>query len=68
MNESKPPEQTQQPLAPSQNPEQTFQQIDREEWLGNACTGFVTTKPTNRNYYRLVLETLSRKAEGRRQL
>ena len=58
MNESEPPKQTQQPLSPSQNPEQTFQQINREEWLRDACTGFVTTKPANRNYYRLVLETL----------
>lgn len=32
--------------------------VNREEWLTNACAGFVTTKPANRNYYRLILETL----------
>jgi hypothetical protein len=33
-------------------------EVNREEWLTNACAGFVTTKPANRNYYRLILETL----------
>lgn len=58
MNEEEVPDQVQLPLLPSQNPGQTFQQVDREEWLRNACAGFATTKPANRNYYRLVLETL----------
>lgn len=33
-------------------------EVNREEWLKDACAGFVTTKPANRNYYRLILETL----------
>jgi HNH endonuclease len=32
--------------------------MNREEWLTNACATFVTTKPANINYYRLILETL----------
>ncbi len=58
MNEREVPEETQLPISPSQNQEQTFSQVDREEWLRDACAGFITTKPTNSNYYRLVLETL----------
>ncbi len=58
MNEGEVPDETQLPQLPAQNPEQTFQQVDREEWIRDACAGFVTTKPANRNYYRLVLETL----------
>jgi hypothetical protein len=58
MNEGEVPDETQLPQLPAQHPEQTFQQVDREEWLRDACAGFVTTKPANRNYYRLVLETL----------
>lgn len=30
----------------------------REEWLRNACASFVTSSQANRNYYRLILETL----------
>ncbi len=58
MTEKEVPDEIQQPQLPSENPAQTFQQVGREEWLRDACEGFVTTKPTNRNYYRLVLETL----------
>jgi hypothetical protein len=54
MNENE----TQQPQLPAQNPDPTCQQVDREQWLRDACAGFVTTKPANRNYYRLILETL----------
>lgn len=54
MNE----DETQQPQLPAQNPDPTFQQVDREQWLRDAGAGFVTTKPANRNYYRLILETL----------
>ncbi|MGL4377993.1 MAG: HNH endonuclease, partial [Microcoleaceae cyanobacterium] len=32
--------------------------MNREEWLRNSCATFVTTKPANINYYRLILETL----------
>ncbi|NER36233.1 MAG: HNH endonuclease [Oscillatoria sp. SIO1A7] len=32
--------------------------INREQWLRNAREGFVTSAPANRNYYRLILETL----------
>ena len=32
--------------------------VNREEWLRNACAGFVTRGKANRDYYRLILETL----------
>lgn len=32
--------------------------VNRENWLKNACAGFVTSAPANRNYYKLILETL----------
>ncbi|MGB3266094.1 MAG: HNH endonuclease signature motif containing protein [Microcoleus sp.] len=31
---------------------------NREQWIGDACAGFASTKPANINYYRLILETL----------
>jgi hypothetical protein len=31
---------------------------NREQWIGEACAGFASTKPANINYYRLILETL----------
>ena len=33
-------------------------EINREEWLKNASTGFVNSAPANRNYDKLILETL----------
>lgn len=33
-------------------------EVNREEWLRNACASFVTSGSANRNYYRLILETL----------
>lgn len=33
-------------------------EVNREQWIQEACAGFATTKPANINYYRLILETL----------
>lgn len=33
-------------------------QVNRSDWLKDSCAGFVTSAPANRNYYKLILETL----------
>ncbi|AFY84097.1 HNH endonuclease [Oscillatoria acuminata] len=33
-------------------------EVNREEWIANVCASFVTSGQANRNYYKLILETL----------
>ncbi|MCT7960830.1 HNH endonuclease [Laspinema sp. D1] len=33
-------------------------EVKREEWIANVCASFVTSGQANRNYYKLILETL----------
>lgn len=38
--------------------------IDRDEWINNASTGFITSSKANQEIYRVILETLWPKGHG----